>query len=85
MSHLFIIIRVTGTEIIPAIRTRIKLFHRKNITIAFSELPNTFLTPISLVLERAINSMRPNNPDAAITRVKRAKIVTMVLRFLSEE
>jgi hypothetical protein len=75
---------VTGTEINTAIDTRMKFSRRKENTIAFSELPNIFLTPISLVLDRARKRVRPNNPNADISKLRSAKMETMVLRFLSE-
>ncbi len=74
---------VTGIEIITAIDTRMKFSRRKVKTIAFSELPNIFLIPISLVLDRTTKRVRPNSPNADITMLRSAKIETMVLRFRS--
>lgn len=74
-----------GTESKAAIDTRMKFSRRKDIIIASPELPNTFFIPASLVLDCARKSVRLNNPNAAIIRVRSANIETMVLRFFSEE
>ena len=50
-----------------------------------SELPNTFLIPISLVLDRATKRVRPNKPKAAINKAKSAAMDRMVLKFFSAE
>ena len=74
-----------GTENKVATDTKMKFSRMKDRIIAFSELPNIFLTPISLVLDCARNSVRPNNPNAQISKLKSAKIETMTVRFFSEE
>ena len=56
----------------------------KVFIIAFPELPKTFFIPISFVLDRLMNRIRPKSPNAAIIRVKSAKTETIVLRFFSE-
>jgi hypothetical protein len=84
-SHLVMKYIVTGTDITEAMQTRTRFDFRKDKIIVLPELPKTFLTPISFVLDRPMKSTNPNNPNAAISRVNRAKIVTIVLRFFSDE
>ena len=74
-----------GTEISAAAITMIKLSLKNEKIMAFPELPKTFLIPISLVLDLAIKSVSPNNPNAAISNAKRADIDKIVLRFFSDE
>ena len=50
-----------------------------------SELPNTFLIPTSLFLVFDKQRVKPNNPKAAISKVKNVEIETMVVKFFSEE
>jgi len=76
---------VTGIEMTEEISTRMRLDFRNDLIIDVPELPNTFLMPISFVRDLLTKRTRPNNPNAAINNVKRAKIETMVLKFFSDE
>jgi hypothetical protein len=55
-----------GIDIKEARNTKRKLLNKNEDIIFCSEIPNTFLIPISFVLVRTINKVRPNNPEAAI-------------------
>ena len=85
LSHFVIMNNVTGIETVAEINTSIRLLFRKEYIIARPEQPKIFLIPISLVLVLAINRVRPNKPKAAIRIEKIEKIVTMVVRFFSDE
>ena len=85
LNHLFMKYIVTGIEIREEIKTSIRFDLRNDRTIACPELPNTFFIPISFVRDLLTKRTRPNSPNAAINKVKRAKIDTMVLKFFSDE
>ena len=84
-SHFEIKYSVIGTDRIPAHTTSMRLLRRKDMIMDPSELPNTFLMPISFVLDFAMNKVSPKRPKAAIRRVNKADMDKMVLRFFSEE
>lgn len=74
---------VTGIENSDAITTKTKFVRRKENTIPFSELPKTFFSPISLVLDFTLKSVTPNKPKEAISKEKSAEIEIITFRFFS--
>ena len=75
---------VTGIEMIADTTTSSRLCLKKEKSTAPTELPNTFLIPISFVRDRTVKRVSPNKPNAEINNVNKANRETIVLRFFSD-